>query len=373
VKEFKYKILIGSLSEDESTPIHTITKSFLKSQCLKEEYQLIPFYKIRKYGKSKRARFNLLNLFYLFKHLINWCIKLFTYKPDIAHYPITSYWNLEKSLLFLKVAGFFGAKKIGHLHGGAFLDFWEEISELRRKTNLRELNNLDVLIVASNYWKKVLEEKCGIKTKIEIIPNPIDKSFEKEALNFRKPNGNFLLYMGRIDINKGILDLIESANLLKDRIKLKFVLAGRIEKKENLNICKNLIEKYNLESKVKIIGEVTEEEKIRLFGDASIFILPSYVENLPLVVIEAASASLPIIATPVGGLSDFFKHNQSIIFVTPGDINQIAEAIENLSKDYKKRERLGKAAREVFLKSFSRKRIMSSLSKVYKNILENNQ
>lgn len=179
----------------------------------------------------------------------------------------------------------------------------------------------------------------------------------------------YLVETEGIDIKKGILDIIETANLIPNSLECRFLLAGKIQKKDDFNESKNLINKYNLENKVNIIAQITEETKIELFKQASIFLLPSYTENLPLVAIEAAAAGLPIIATPVGGLPEFFKHNESIIFVEPGDVNQIANAIEDLFNDETKRERLGKAAREVFLTKLSRSEIMSSLDKIYQHVL----
>jgi len=276
---------------------------------------------------------------------------------------------LEKSLLFLKVAGFFGAKKVGQLHGGAFIDFWKELGPIRKKITLKELNRLDILIVASHNWQKILQENCGIKTKIRIISNPIDKIFEKEAIKFKKHEGNTILFVGRIDTEKGVLDIIEAANLLKNRINKEFIFAGSATKRNDLNKFKNLVHKYNLENEINLKGMVIGKEKINLFRQASIFLLPSYIENFPLVIIEAAAAGLPIIATLVGALTDFFKHNESIMFIESGNINQLAKAIEVLINDKAKREKLARGAREVFSTKLSRQEIMFSLDKAYQEIL----
>jgi len=365
----KKRVLIGSLTEDNYSPITTITRAFISSEVLNKKYEFIPHYAIRKYGKAHTGEFNLVNLWYLIKHFVSWCKKIIIYRPDIAHYPITSYWNLEKSLLFLKIAGILGAKKVGQLHGGAFIDFWNKIGKIRRENNLKELNKLDVLIVSSSYWERMLREQCGIKTKIEIVPNPINRIFESKAIKFNKHNGKTILYVGRIDIRKGVLDIIESANLVLNSIECRFLLVGGVQKKDDLNKSKNLIKKYKLENEVNITSQIAEETKIELFKEALIFLLPSYTENFPLVIIEAAAAGLPIIATPVGALPEFFKHNESIIFIEPGNVNQIAKAIEDLINDESKRERLARGAREVFLSKLSRNEIMFSLDKVYQKAL----
>jgi glycosyltransferase involved in cell wall biosynthesis len=259
---------------------------------------------------------------------------------------------------------------VGQLHGGAFIDFWNKIRETRKKINLNELNKLDILLVASNYWKRVLQNRCGVKTRIEILYNPINESFESIELKFNEQHCDNILYGGRISIDKGVLDIIESANLVLNNLECRFLLAGITLKENDLNKCKDLIKKYKLDKKVLIIGQVTEEEKIKLYEESSIFLFPSYYENFPLVIIEAAAAGLAIITTRVGALPEFFEHNKSVIFVEPGNVEQISEAILELINDAEKRRFLGKAAREVFIKKLGRKRIFESLDNIYKEVLK---
>jgi len=367
----KNRVLIGSITENDFNPITTIARAFITSKILNEKYEFITHHAYRKYGKAHTAKFNLINILYFLMHFVDWCIKIIIYRPDIAHYPVTSFWNLEKSLFFLKIAGIFGAKKVGQLHGGAFVDFWNKMGKVRKKINLNEINKLDILLVASNYWKRMLQDRCGIKTRIEILYNPINESFKTTELKFNERHCDNILYMGRISINKGVLDIIESANLVLNNLECRFLLAGIILKEDDLNKCKDLIKKYKLDKKVFIIGQVTEKEKIKLFEESSIFLFPSYCENFPLVIIEAAAAGLATITTPVGALPEFFEHNKSVIFVEPGNVEQVSEAILELINDAEKRRLLGKAAREVFIKKLGRKRILESLDNIYQEVLKN--
>lgn len=105
------------------------------------------------------------------------------------------------------------------------------------------------------------------------------------------------------------------------------------------------------------------------FREHGIFLFPSYRENLPLVVLEAAAAGRAIITTRVGGVPEFFVHNESVLFVEPGNVRDMQAAVRRLHEDPDLRRRLGLAAREVFRRKLVRSSIMDSLEAVYRDVL----
>ena len=118
----KPTILLFCDNKEGRGPIPTIAEAFIEG--LQQRYTFVRFYTERRYGATARSNFNIVNIYYSFKHLVSWVCRIIYYRPDIAHYAITSYWNLEKSLVFLTISKALGCKTIGHLHGGAFDDFW---------------------------------------------------------------------------------------------------------------------------------------------------------------------------------------------------------------------------------------------------------
>ncbi len=359
-------ILIGSLTKENKSAVPIITKEFIFG--LSGKYKFIPFYSDRKYRNIRGPNFNFLNIYYFIRHYFQWLYKLILYKPDIVHYPITSYWNLEKSIIFLTVAGIFRVKKIGHLHGGAFDRFWSAISERRKKFAVKYLNSLDHLIVLGKYWESFMKKE--IRADISVVYNPIDSYFESETKNSDIKNRNNILFVGSVGERKGVFDIVECANRLKGKIDFKINIVGPEERANDIMRVNNLIEKHSLKKCVNLIGPLYGKNKVNIFNNSAIFLFPSYNENFPLVIIEAASAGLAIITTPVGALPEFFDHNKSVIFVEPGNVEQISEAIIELINDDEKRIFLGKAAREVFLKKLNRKRIFESLDYIYQKVLK---
>ena len=122
---------------------------------------------------------------------------------------------------------------------------------------------------------------------------------------------------------------------------------------------------YNL---VDILGWVEGAEKERLLADATVYVLPSYVEGLPMGILEAMAAGLPVIATDVGGIPDAVENGIEGILVQPGDVSAITDAIRMLLSQPGLRARMGKAGRQKVLDSFIPERVLPRLEQIYRDL-----
>ena len=348
-----------------------VNKAFVEG--LNDIYSFVEHGSNRRFGMSRQSLLNPTNGLYFLKHFLEWIWHLSKVRPDIAHYAINSGWALEKSLLFLKTARFFGAKTVGHLHSGSLLKFWRKIPEGRRRRALEGLLRLDGLVVLSNYWQQEIRNLLNFpEKKLFVVNNPIDAQFERPALEFPFERNNLsILSLGVMGREKGVMDLLDAIGQLKQSGKSGFSLqlAGPEREPGILMNVKQHLKEHDLENIVSLLPGVWGEEKLNLFRNASIFVLPSYIENFPLVVLEAAAAGMAIITTPVGATPEFFVHNESALFVKPGNVTQLAEALVRLVESPAERVRLGRAARDVFQKRLSRQKIMESMAAVYAAVL----
>lgn len=105
-----------------------------------------------------------------------------------------------------------------------------------------------------------------------------------------------------------------------------------------------------------------------LLSSAHIFALASHFEALPLSIIEAMSAGLPVIATKVGGVAELIKHNDNGLLVAPSDVQGIATAIKQLTNE-QERIKIGKLARKAYLDSFTSAAMSQSTLAYYKEIV----
>jgi len=364
----KPSVMIGFLAKVGVSPIPTITRVFIEG--LKDKYRFAPFFRNRRYGNTEAGSVTFWNVYYMMKHLTLWIAQLVRLGPDIAHYPLTGGWNLEKCLYFLRIARLFRAKTVAHLHGGAFDEFWEGLSPARKARANRLLRSLDAVVVLGDSWREWVSRNTDVSpSTISVVSNPIDLEFEREALQWSAGGSDRVFFVGSLGTRKGLFDIIEALVLLKARGQTPPVtMAGPEEQRGARAALEGLVAEHGLRH-VTVLHPVLGTEKLALFKGNGIFLFPSHKENFPLVVIESAAAARAIITTPVGALPEFFQHERSLLYVQPGNSAEIAGAIESLVGDQEKRRKLGSAARDVFVTSLTRERICSSLDHVYRGVL----
>ena len=362
-------ILIGPVCDDPAESVSAVNRAFVDG--LQDRFTFVYSACNRRYGGTRQSQINLWNLYYLLMHVFIWYKNLLQYRPDAAHYAINSGFAMEKGFLLLGLARLRGARTVGHLHGGGFIEDWQQLSPRRRRFASGQLAKLDAFIVLSEKWGDLIEEKVGIaREKLHVINNPISASFEDAALAMAiDRQGNRLLSLGTMGRDKGVLELVAACAVVTQETRdFSLDLVGS-EREPGIRdqVSRQLME-LDLTAQVRLQANVYGTAKLDLFREASIFVLPSYYENFPLVVLEAAAAGHAIITTRVGAVPEFFEDGVSAIFVDAGNAVQLAEAITRLIRNPGERLCLAAGAREAFRRRLSRVDILESLRVVYENV-----
>lgn len=368
----KGRVLIGPVTLDPTESVGVVNESLADG--LVGEFSFELHLATRKIGMERQGGMNLLNLGYFFKHLASWIGGLGRSRPDIAHYAITSHWNMEKSLMLLWLAGRSGAKTIGHLHGGEFIEFWQSLPACRKCRALRTLRSLDGFVTLSEGWRTAVIREVGLAAeRVHVVHNPIDQEFERHALGFSPGRGGVnVLCFGVMDSRKGVLDILEAAARMAGETEAKFQLVGPERESGIMAKVTERVKELGLQKNVSILGPVFGRQKIDLFRNATLLLLPSYIENFPVSVIEAAAAGLPVVVTRVGAIPEFFEDEVSALFVNAGDIGQISSAVCRVLNEDGLRGRLARNVREVFLRKLMRERVMEQMATVYHAVLNEN-
>ena len=224
----------------------------------------------------------------------------------------------------------------------------------------RVLKSASKIIVLGEEYRTLINKKYDILEKIMIIPNGIGEEFfvNKEDVSSKHIN---LLFVGRLDAQKNIPKLIDSASLIKSKVVLHIIGDG--EKKEE-------IEKLIFDKKLKnviLYGKKTGEDLISFYKNADIFILTSDIEAMPLVLLEAMASGTPIIASDVIGIRELV--GKTGILVNPPTPENFAKAIDNLIEDKKLRNTLSVSGREK-AKGYDWNKIVKIFEDVYQNVME---
>jgi glycosyltransferase involved in cell wall biosynthesis len=103
------------------------------------------------------------------------------------------------------------------------------------------------------------------------------------------------------------------------------------------------IRRLELQGRVRLAGERSDVPE--LLAESDVFVLSSRSEGLPVSVLEAMAAELPVVATDVGGLAELVVDGETGILVPPGDEAALTEALGRVVEDRELRRRLGAAGR----------------------------
>jgi len=201
-----------------------------------------------------------------------------------------------------------------------------------------------IVTVSESEKERIIKQKfLGKKTRIQVVYNGVDKKFKpKEYLNkkdleqlmvkYNLPE-RFLLYVGRLNERKNILNLLKAINILNDK-KIKLVLCGNYNwKMFNLP---QMINELGLGERIILLGYVNDEELPLLYSLASVFCFVSYEEGFGLPPLEAMASGIPVVISNINSLIEVC--GEAGYYCNPNDPKDIAEKIDMVLTNKELRE-----------------------------------
>jgi glycosyltransferase involved in cell wall biosynthesis len=232
-------------------------------------------------------------------------------------------------------------------------------------------SNANHIIFLNHTSKKMaMKRKLINDNPYSIIPNAVDSDFFKPGLknvkilekyHIFKP---YLLFVGRIEKEKGLIYLLRAFKIIKNQVDLDLVIVGIISSDYYKSI-EDLIEKNNLVDRVKFIGNIDRNELRYLYSNCQIFCLPSLYEIMPMVILEAMASGKPIISTKTGGIPEIISNNINGLLIPPRNHEKLAELIKYLIKEDKTREEMGDFNRKQILEIYNYSTIAKKLNEIY--------
>ena len=177
--------------------------------------------------------------------------------------------------------------------------------------------------------------------------------------------------VGRVNIWKGQMALVEAAEILIDRFpKVKFVFVGGTFADEEylMEALRERVSTGVLSTKAVVLE--FRKDIAAIMSALDIFVLPStQPDPLPTVVLEAMSAGCPVVAFAHGGVCEMVLHDVTGLLVPPCNVNAMASAIEELALDPDKRHRFGMAGKYRFSHLFSVQNFLDEFEYVYEKAI----
>lgn len=281
---------------------------------------------------------------------------------NIVHIHTASNLSFWRKTIFIYTALFLRKKIVLHVHGGQFKQF---VKSKHHKTIINILNKCDSIVCLSDYWKSYFCNELCLHN-VKIIPNVINEP-DNNIMTERKKNGECrILFLGLICKNKGIYDLLKVITGNRDyyRGKLKLLIGGNGEI-EKLN---KIIKDYDLDEIVDYLGWISGQEKAQYIKNCDYFILPSYIEGVPISILEAMSYAKPILATNVGGIPEIVKDRYNGLLFSPGDLNGIDHILKNVLENEEDQGEMGRNSLKM-VRPYLPSSVRSELIKLYTSLI----
>ena len=289
-------------------------------------------------------------------------VRLYTLDAPLVHVQLSSRASFWRKAVVCLLARLARRPYLLHVHGSEFADFYGECSPAARRIVRAVLARAALVLALSDAWRATLQQ-ISPQARIEVLMNavPLPPADGLPAPANPQPT---LLFFGEIARHKGVFELARAFGRVADELpELRLIYAGT---GSGVEATRRLIEQLRLGGRVRFTGWLQAERKRATLAGATVFVLPSYVEGMPMALLEAMSFGLPVIATPVGGVPEIVTHERDGLLVPPGDIDALAAAIARLTSEPELRERLGRAARETVAKRFSLDSAVERLLGIYR-------
>ena len=289
-------------------------------------------------------------------------------KIDFIH----AHWILPQGFLAAIIKKFYKIPYIATAHAGDIFPIKKGVLKNFAKS---AIDNASQITANSNFTKNSILKISS--SKISIIPMGVDfkdfNSIEKDHnLKKKYENNNIILFVGRLVEKKGVEYLIKTMPIvLKSIPNSKLLIIG--DGPEMRKLIK-LAEELNLEKNVIFVGKIRNQDLPKYYATADVFVGPSIVtkkgdtEGLGVVFLEAIASGTCVVGSNVGGIPDIIKQNKTGLLVEQKNIVELANAIIDLLKNRKLRERLSKNAIKHIKNLYSWNLVAEKFFQIYSKI-----
>lgn len=286
--------------------------------------------------------------------------KILAKDKEVIHIHMSSRGSFYRKSLFVLKASKMDKKIILHIHGSEFEKFYkEECNELIKNYVKFIFKKCSKVIALSEEWKEILSQIVN-KEKIEVLDNSI---IVKKDRNKKDYSAKKILFLGRLGKRKGVYDILKIApDIINKYPDVEFIIAGDGEVDKVKKIC---IDK-NIDKNIKIIGWTSGDDKIKLLNEATVYLLPSYNEGMPISILEAMAYKLPIISTNIGGIPQLISNSSEGFIFEAGDLEQLKKVLDKILSDKGLREKLGNSSFDKVNSKFNLEKNILKLCKIYK-------
>jgi glycosyltransferase involved in cell wall biosynthesis len=216
-------------------------------------------------------------------------------------------------------------------------------------------NAVDEFVALTDFSRNKLIEGGLPEAKVTVKPN-----FVPDSGSVGEGRGGFALFTGRLSPEKGITTLLSAWKRTNRAIPLKIAGDGPLASE----VCRSTVR-----GSVEYLGAQPRERVQALMRDAAFLVFPSvWYEGLPMVIVEAFSVGLPVIASNLGSMATLVEHGRTGLHFRPGDAEDLAAKVEWAVSHPEEMARMRCEARSEYLAKYTPERNYKMLMEIYARV-----
>ena len=285
------------------------------------------------------------------------------WNPDIVHL----HGPFGDGLIGIRIKEKYHKPLVLTVHGEDVTKYLKKI--FSRSLMKHTLRKTDAIVCQSKFLENGIRESGIRDNKFHIIPMGAKKgrfmlrNKDRVRQKLKLPsNKKIILFTGHLDPRKGVTYLLKAMNqVLKKRedVMCYLIGTGKLEKE-----CKEIIQNFKIGSKVKLLGAKSNEEVALYMSACDMFVLPSLMEGLPVVLCEALLSGKPVVATAVAGTPELVTKDVGYLVKPKNEEDLREKIILALNKKWNQKKILTRGA------EFSTSSSVKKLVKLYNNLLK---
>ncbi len=234
---------------------------------------------------------------------------------------------------------------------------------LKNKIKYLLRNKTDRYIACSKDAKNWLQKSYKISKPIEVIYNAVDtKKFDQTPIKKLAKPYKFLI-LGRLSKEKGHKLALQALSKIPKQYDWTCTIVGNGTEENNI---KNLAKKLSIQNKIKL--EPATQDVPSLLKMQDVLLVPSLIEGLGIVAMEAMTAGRLVIATRVGGLPELITHKNTGLLSKANNPTSFSKQILWALKNEKKAVKIASQGQKYAKENFAIEKMVSSYEKIYENL-----